>query len=232
MEVVIAKSWRKILKDEFNKSYFLNLIALIKNEYENNICFPKEENIFSALNNCKPKYLKVVILGQEPYHRIGQANGMSFSVNAGIKHPPSLVNILKELEQDIGENYPVSADLSSWSSQGVLLLNSILTVKKNEVRSHQNIGWEIFTDEIIKAISKNFNGVVFMLWGEYAKKKNKLINNNSNLILESGHPSPLSANRGNWFGNRHFSQTNDYLISICSSKNSPAKFWVIFFIQK
>jgi uracil-DNA glycosylase len=157
--------------------------------------------------------LKVVIIGQDPYHGKGQANGLAFSVNDGIAHPPSLINIFKELNSDLGIGYPKSGDLSPWASQGVLLLNATLTVRTAEAASHQKQGWEIFTDKVIETISTNNNGIVFLLWGGYAQKKKKLIDAQRHLVLESGHPSPLSANRGYWFGNRHFSKCNAYLKS-------------------
>lgn len=169
--------------------------------------------MFNAFTLCALSDLKVVIIGQDPYHGVGQANGLSFSVNDGITHPPSLVNIFKELQTDLGIPYPKSGDLSSWASQGVLLLNATLTVRAAEAGSHQKKGWEQFTDYVIKAISSENSDVVFMLWGGFARKKAKLINTKKHLILESGHPSPLSANRGYWFGNQHFSKCNTFLKS-------------------
>lgn len=167
--------------------------------------------IFSALNNCKFDDVKLVILGQDPYHNPNQANGLAFSVPENTAHPPSLINIFKEIEQDLNVEYPLSGDLMPWVNQGVLLLNSTLTVRKNRPGSHQNMGWEDFTNEIINLISFKKNNIVFFLWGNYAKKKSKLIDGNKHLILSSGHPSPLSANRGYWFGNKHFSKANQYL---------------------
>ena len=187
------------------------MIDFVKAEYKNNVCYPKGSLIFSALNNCKFEKIKLVILGQDPYHNPNQANGLAFSVPENITHPPSLVNIFKELQQDLNTVYPSNGDLMTWVKQGVLLLNSTLTVKKNSPGSHQNKGWEDFTDEIINIISLRKKNVVFLLWGNYAKKKSKLIDQNKHLILSSGHPSPLSANRGYWFGNKHFSKANQYL---------------------
>ena len=189
--------------------YFL--VDFVKAEYKNNVCYPKGSLIFSALNNCKFEKVKLVILGQDPYHNPNQANGLAFSVPENITHPPSLVNIFKEIQQDLNTVYPSNGDLMTWVKQGVLLLNSTLTVKKNSPGSHQNKGWEDFTDEIINIISLRKKNIVFLLWGNYAKKKSKLIDQNKHLILSSGHPSPLSANRGYWFGNKHFSKANQYL---------------------
>tara|TARA_B000000477_G_scaffold124554_1_gene132606 strand:+ start:12719 stop:13384 length:666 start_codon:yes stop_codon:yes gene_type:complete len=205
--------WVKELDNTFNEPYFLELASFIKEEYSNYTCYPPYKNIFAALNNCPLNKLKVVIIGQDPYHGIGQANGYCFSVPNGTIIPPSLINIFKELKNDLNVTIPNNGDLTKWSNQGVLLLNSILTVRENIARSHQNRGWEIFTDRIIKTISSNKNNIVFLLWGTYAKSKANLIDNNKHNILTCGHPSPLSANRGYWFGNKHFSKTNKYLKS-------------------
>lgn len=212
MKLVISKIWQKFIGAEIKKDYFLKLTNYIEKEYKNEICYPNIDNIFAALNNFDPQEIKVVILGQDPYHKPNQANGLSFSVNKGELHPPSLKNIFKELELDIGNKYPVSGDLSKWSKQGVLLLNAILTVRKNKPNSHRNLGWEIFTMNLINKISNEFSGIVFMLWGNNAKKYKSIIDNSKHLILESSHPSPLSANRGGWFGNKHFSLCNSYLL--------------------
>ena len=211
MKVKINPEWKEKLQDEFNKPYFEKLVEFIKDEYSKGKCYPRGEKIFEALNLCLPKDVKVVLLGQDPYHGPNQANGLSFSVPTGISHPPSLINIFKELESDLNIPYPKNGDLSSWARQGVLLLNSTLTVRANQAASHQGKGWELFTDFLISTISKEMNGVAFLLWGNFAKQKINLINNSKHLILKAGHPSPLSANRGYWFGNKHFSQCNNYL---------------------
>jgi len=211
VKVKINPEWKEKLQEEFNKPYFEKLVEFIKDEYSKGKCYPRGEKIFEALNLCLPKDVKVVLLGQDPYHGPNQANGLSFSVPAGISHPPSLINIFKELESDLNIPYPKNGDLSSWARQGVLLLNSTLTVRANQAASHQGKGWELFTDFLISTISKEMNGVVFLLWGNFAKQKINLINNSKHLILKAGHPSPLSANRGYWFGNKHFSQCNNYL---------------------
>lgn len=213
MNVIIDESWKSYLQDEFNKPYFKQLTQFVKQEYENHICFPKGKHIFSAFDFCKFNNLKVVIIGQDPYHGVGQANGLCFSVNEGIKHPPSLINIFKEIESDLNIPYPKSGNLERWAEQGVLLLNATLTVRAHQAGSHQNKGWETFTDAVIQTISMHKENVVFLLWGGFAKKKAKLIDASKHHILTSGHPSPLSANRGYWFGNKHFSKTNAILKS-------------------
>jgi uracil-DNA glycosylase len=199
------------LQDEFDKPYFEQLAKFVKGEYKNYRCFPKGEMIFSAFSHSPFDTTKVVIIGQDPYHGPGQANGMCFSVGAKIPHPPSLVNIFKELQQDLGKPYPESGDLTHWADQGVLLLNATLTVRAHQAGSHQNKGWEVFTDSVIRKLSEEKEGLVFLLWGGFARKKAVLINKDKHHILSSGHPSPLSANRGLWFGNRHFSITNALL---------------------
>ncbi|GIM52806.1 uracil-DNA glycosylase 2 [Capnocytophaga cynodegmi] len=214
MEVNIHSSWKPHLANEFEKDYFKNLVAFVKNEYSKGICYPKGSQIFSAFEHCPFENVKVVIIGQDPYHGVNQANGLCFSVQDGIEHPPSLVNIFKEIEQDLGIPYPASGNLERWASQGVLLLNATLTVRANQAGSHQNQGWETFTDSVIRVVSEKSNQVVFLLWGGYAKKKSALIDTSKHYILTSGHPSPLSANRGYWFGNKHFSKTNAFLESI------------------
>ncbi|TBN06677.1 uracil-DNA glycosylase [Hyunsoonleella flava] len=212
MEVKIHESWKPYLKQEFEKPYFKSLVAFVKHEYKTNTCFPPGKEIFNAFNHCHFDDVKVVIIGQDPYHGPGQANGLCFSVNDGISHPPSLINIFKEIENDLGTSYPSSGDLSRWAKQGVLLLNATLTVRAHQAGSHQKKGWETFTDAVIETVSKRKSDVVFLLWGGYAKQKAKLTDNTKHQILTSGHPSPLSANRGYWFGNRHFSQTNKLLL--------------------
>ena len=212
MNVKLDDSWKNHLNHHINSEQFRNLVDFVKAEYQDNVCYPKGSLIFSALNNCVFDKVKLVILGQDPYHNPNQANGLAFSVPENITHPPSLVNIFKEIQQDLNTGYPFSGDLMNWVNQGVLLLNSTLTVRKNSPGSHQNKGWEDFTDEIINIISLRKKNIVFLLWGNYAKKKSKLIDQNKHLILSSGHPSPLSANRGYWFGNKHFSKANQYLM--------------------
>tara|TARA_Y100000991_G_scaffold152892_1_gene116071 strand:- start:1026 stop:1694 length:669 start_codon:yes stop_codon:yes gene_type:complete len=210
MNIRLDHSWKKYLNHHINSKDFKDLVDFVKLEYKNNICYPKLSLIFSALNNCKFDKVKLVIIGQDPYHNPNQANGLAFSVPDNINHPPSLINIFKEIECDLNITYPLSGDLMRWVNQGVLLLNSTLTVRKNKPGSHQNMGWETFTNEIINLISTKKNNIVFFLWGSYAKKKSKLIDYNKHLVLSSGHPSPLSANRGYWFGNKHFSKANQY----------------------
>jgi len=211
MNVKIAKSWNKILKPEFEKPYFKELTNFVKEEYNTTTCFPKGNQIFEAFNLCDFNNLKVVIIGQDPYHGVDQAHGLCFSVNEGIKHPPSLINIFKEIATDLKIEYPQSGNLERWAKQGVLLLNATLTVRAHNAGSHQKKGWEKFTDAIISKISEEKKEVVFLLWGGFAKKKGLKIDTDKHCVLTSGHPSPLSANRGYWFGNKHFSETNKYL---------------------
>ena len=219
MSVKINESWKKLLDSEFNSEYFKNLIAFVKEDYSKTTCYPKGSQIFNAFDFCPINDLKVVIIGQDPYHGVDQANGLCFSVNKGIPHPPSLINIFKEIEFDLGYKFKDNkGDLSKWAKQGVMLLNATLTVRKNSAGSHQNKGWEIFTDKVIEVISIETNNTVFLLWGSFAKQKNKLIDIHKHKVLESGHPSPLSANRGYWFGNKHFRKCNDYLDSVGKSK--------------
>lgn len=212
MLVKINPSWEKVILKEFEKEYYNNLMQFIEFEYNNFKCFPPISEVFAAFDYCLFENLKVVILGQDPYHGFGQANGLCFSVNDGVTFPPSLINIFKEIESDIGEPIPISGNLERWAKQGVLLLNATLSVRESLPGSHQKKGWEQFTDSVIKTISESNNNVVFLLWGSFAKNKIKLINTKNNFVLESGHPSPLSANRGFWFGNKHFSKTNEFLI--------------------
>lgn len=211
MNVDINPSWKPFLQDEFDKPYFKLLTEFVKEEYAKHQCFPPGNLIFNAFEKCPLDQLKVVIIGQDPYHNYHQANGLCFSVNDGIAHPPSLINIFKEIETDVNTPYPKSGNLERWAEQGVFLLNATLTVRAHEAGSHQKQGWETFTDAVIKTISKQKEGVVFLLWGGFAKKKAKLIDAKKHHILTSGHPSPLSANRGYWFGNKHFSKTNAIL---------------------
>jgi uracil-DNA glycosylase len=211
MNLKISGSWRNLLQTEFEKPYFEQLISYVKEEYAKNKCYPGPDQIFEAFNLCSFEDLKVVIIGQDPYHGEGQAHGLCFSVNDGIAHPPSLKNIFKEIESDLSIPYPKSGNLERWAKQGVLLLNATLTVKSQNAGSHQNKGWEQFTDSVISIISEKKEHVVFLLWGGYAKKKGKKIDQKKHILLTCGHPSPLSANRGYWFGNKHFSKTNNYL---------------------
>ncbi len=222
MKVNIEKSWLKILNNEFSQEYFHNLSHFVKKQYSTKKCYPIGKLIFSAFDNCSLNNLKVVIIGQDPYHGPFQANGLCFSVDSKVVNPPSLNNIFKEISTDLESVTRTDGDLIDWSNQGVMLLNSVLTVESGLPGSHANRGWEIFTDNVIRKISDKKENIVFMLWGGYAKKKESLIRNNNHLILKSGHPSPLSANKGYWFGNKHFSKCNDYLIK---NNLSPIK-WV------
>ena len=221
MEVQIEANWKSILKDEFEKPYFKSLIEFIRSEYKEYTCYPNSRDIFNAFQLCPFDHIKVVILGQDPYHGYNQAHGLSFSVPKGESIPPSLLNIYKELKEDLGQNMPLHGNLDAWAAQGVLLLNATLTVRASEPGSHQNKGWELFTDAVIRKISLEKHGVVFLLWGGYAKKKVKLINIAQHHVLTSGHPSPLSANRGHWFGNKHFSTAN----SLLKSQNKTPIVW-------
>ena len=214
MKLDFNGDWKIHLKDEFEKTYFKELQQFVTEQYSSSTCYPPQKLVFSAFDHCSFDQCKVVILGQDPYHGPNQANGLCFSVSDGTSHPPSLINIFKELATDIDKTYPLSGNLEHWAKQGVLLLNATLTVQQGEPGSHQNKGWETFTDQIIKTISKDKSDVVFMLWGGYAKRKVKLIDTKKHHILTSGHPSPLSANRGYWFGNKHFSQCNEILSSL------------------
>lgn len=208
-DFMINKYWDVVLRDEFGKEYFKKLGFFVKNEYKNKICFPKYSNVFNSLRYTDYDQVKVVILGQDPYHGEGEANGLSFSVYNDIKRPPSLNNIFKELYSDTGI-YRTKNDLTDWACQGVLLLNSVLTVVKDTPLSHRGKGWEIFTDTIISKLNNRNEPIVFILWGSYARSKKELITNKNHLIIESAHPSPLSANRG-FFGSKPFSRTNIFL---------------------
>lgn len=210
MNIKIEKSWKKILNNEFKKEYFNSLVSFLKDEYKNKIIFPPGRKIFSSFDFCPFNNIKVVIIGQDPYHGINQANGLCFAVNKDIKIPPSLFNIFKEINNDIRIDIPKHGNLERWAIQGVLLLNSVLTVRKNLPRSHSNKGWENFTDRVISVISKKKKNIVFLLWGNYAKSKLKIIDQNKHLILTSSHPSPFSASNG-FFNSFHFSKTNNYL---------------------
>lgn len=221
MNVVIEPSWQEILQSEFDKEYFVKLAQFVKQEYSRNTCYPPGKEIFNAFNLCPFNKVKVVILGQDPYHGPGQAEGLCFSVKEGIPLPPSLVNIFKEVKDDVGaipdiitDNYGkrmYNGSLRRWARQGVLLLNTTLTVREHSPLSHQHQGWETFTDAVIKKVSDTQSHIVFLLWGGPARVKKKLIDTQKHLVLESVHPSPLSANRGGWFGNHHFSLCNSWL---------------------
>lgn len=211
MEVKIEESWRRHIGAEFDKQYFADLVAFVRSEYMHYTCYPPGKLIFNAFNLCPFDSVKVVIIGQDPYHEPGQAHGLSFSVNDGVPFPPSLVNIFKEIQLDLGTPMPTSGNLTRWAGQGVLLLNATLTVRAHQAASHQRKGWEEFTDAAIKALNADRDHLVFILWGGYARSKAALIDQSRHLVLQSVHPSPLSANRGGWFGNHHFSRANDYL---------------------
>ena len=214
MQVIINESWKNQLSDEFEKPYFTELISFVKEEYATKKCYPKGTEIFAAFDWCPFDNVKVVIIGQDPYHGYNQANGLCFSVNDGITFPPSLQNIFKEIQHDLGNSFPTSGNLERWAKQGILLLNATLTVRESEAGSHQKKGWETFTDAVIKKISDEKENIVFLLWGGFAQKKGSKIDRTKHFVLETGHPSPLSANRGFWFGNQHFSKTNELLKSI------------------
>lgn len=212
MAIRLEESWLNVLRDEFQSTYFLALKTFLQQEKETGrTIYPNGNQIFAALDRTPFTNVKVVIIGQDPYHGAGQAHGLCFSVAGNTPHPPSLINIFKELQADLGIPYPKNGDLCKWADQGVLLLNATLTVRAGEAGSHQNRGWEAFTDAIIRHLNKERQQLVFMLWGSYAKAKGKDIDRSRHLVLEAVHPSPLSANRGGWFGNRHFSQCNEFL---------------------
>ncbi|WP_348676710.1 uracil-DNA glycosylase [Flavobacterium coralii] len=211
MDVNINASWKNMLEEEFNKPYFKQLIDFVKTEYTTHTCYPKGSRIFAAFDHCPFDKTEVVIIGQDPYHGPGQANGLCFSVNDGVPMPPSLINIFREIQDDLGKPFPPTGNLERWADQGVLLLNATLTVRQGEAGSHQGKGWETFTDAVIQKISDNKKDIVFMLWGGYAKKKGARVDATKHKVLLSGHPSPLSANKGHWFGNRHFSHANSFL---------------------
>lgn len=211
MDVKISESWKNLLQEEFNKPYFEELTRFVKSEYSAGQVFPAGRNIFRAFDKCPFDKLKVVIIGQDPYHGVGQANGLCFSVDDGVQYPPSLQNIFKEIHDDIGSPIPSSGNLDRWAEQGVLLLNAVLTVRAHQAASHAGRGWEQFTDVVVRTIAQRKEGVVYMLWGNYAQRKGQIADPERNLILKSVHPSPLSVYRG-FFGCKHFSKANDYLI--------------------
>ncbi len=212
MNVKIAEDWKALLADEFEKPYFAELVGFVREEYSSRQIFPRGGNIFRAFDKCPFDKLKVVIIGQDPYHGEGQANGLCFSVNDGVQFPPSLRNIFQEVESNTGAPVPTSGNLDRWAEQGVLLLNSVLTVRAHEAASHAGRGWEQFTDAVVREIAARREGVVYMLWGSYAQRKGAIADPARNCILKAVHPSPLSAYRG-FFGCRHFSQANNYLIA-------------------
>lgn len=207
---MIGNKWDELLKEEYKKEYFIKLMDFVKNEYKNKVIYPKQNEVFNAFRYTDFDNLKVVILGQDPYHGPNQAEGLSFSVSNQVLKPPSLKNIFKELESDLGIPYPEANSLKPWAKQGVLLLNAVLTVEEHKPTSHKDMGWEQFTDDIIKIINKKEEPVVFILWGAYARNKKALINNPNHYIIESAHPSPFSARNG-FFGSRPFSKTNEFL---------------------
>jgi uracil-DNA glycosylase len=212
MDVKIATSWKTLLSDEFEKPYFQQLTSFVRDEYKSQTIYPAGGDIFKAFDRCDFSDVKVVIIGQDPYHGQGQANGLCFSVGETVAMPPSLLNIFKEIRNDLGKPIPPTGDLERWAKQGVLLLNATLTVRAASPGSHQNKGWELFTDAVIKKISGEKEGIVFLLWGAYAQKKGEIIDRSKHLVLMSAHPSPFSADRG-FFGCRHFSKSNAYLKS-------------------
>lgn len=206
-------TWKDFIETENQQPYFKSLKEFVEYEYQTQTVFPPRELIYNAFRWCKFEDTKVIILGQDPYHGYGQAHGLSFSVNDGVAFPPSLRNILQEVHQDVGSPIPNSGNLTRWAKQGVLLLNDVLTVRQSSPGSHQKRGWETFTENAIWQLSSEKENLVFLLWGRHAQQKGKVIDSNKHLVLTSGHPSPMSANRGLWFGNRHFSQTNTYLMA-------------------
>jgi len=212
MDVKIEESWKRKLSEEFEKEYFIRLAEFVKLEYRTRTVYPPGSLIFNAFNLCPFDKVKAVIIGQDPYHGPGQAHGLCFSVRDGVPFPPSLVNIFKEIEDDLGIPVPKSGNLERWARQGVLLLNAILTVRANQPGSHQGKGWEQFTDAVIRILNEEKNHLVFFLWGAYAQNKGTVIDKTRHLVLESVHPSPLSAAKG-FFGNKHFSRCNEYLVS-------------------
>ncbi|MDO6391180.1 uracil-DNA glycosylase [Pontibacter sp. BT731] len=210
MNVKIEESWQNILQEEFEKPYFKNLVSFVKDEYTSQKVYPPGNQIFSAFQYCPFDKVKVVILGQDPYHGPNQANGLAFSVKDGVRIPPSLVNVFKEIKNDLGKDLPATGNLERWAEQGVLLLNATLTVRAGDAGSHQKKGWEEFTDAVVLKVNDLKTGVVFMLWGAYAQKKGAFIDESKHLVLKAAHPSPFAADRG-FFGTQHFSKANEYL---------------------
>lgn len=212
MNVRINEEWKELLAEEFESPYFAELTAFVRDEYARGVVYPAGRNIFRALDLCPPSKVKVVIIGQDPYHGEGQANGLCFSVNDGVPFPPSLRNIFKEIAADLGKPIPTSGNLDRWAEQGVLLLNATLTVRAHQAASHTGRGWERFTDAVVRRLAERRDGIVYMLWGAYAQRKGAIVDGERNLVLRCAHPSPLSAHNG-FFGSRHFSQANFYLTS-------------------
>lgn len=211
MKVQIEPTWEEQLQHEFEEPYFLQLTQAVRREYQQTTCYPPGKLIFNAFNLCPFQQVKVVIIGQDPYHEPGEAHGLSFSVQDGVRFPPSLQNIFKEIQQDLGTPIPTTGNLTRWAEQGVLLLNATLTVRAHAANSHASLGWQRFTDAAIRALAAHRQHLVYMLWGSYARSKASMIDRQQNLVLESVHPSPLSANRGGWFGQHQFSRCNAYL---------------------
>ncbi|MGY5354237.1 uracil-DNA glycosylase [Wenyingzhuangia sp. IMCC45467] len=219
MQNLLPNDWKEILKEEFTKEYWLNLEQKTELAYLNNTCYPPKKEIFNAFKLCAFNKVKVVVIGQDPYHGKGQANGLCFSYVGTQKFPPSLKNIFREISEDLKIDMPNNfGDLSAWATQGVLLLNATLTVEEGKANSHQKFGWSYFTDAVIQKISSEKKDVVFLLWGGYAQKKESLININNHKVLKATHPSPLGANKGGWFGCKHFSKTNEYLKNVCKEE--------------
>lgn len=216
-DVKIASSWKEKLAGEFAQPYFETLISFVKTEYQTQVVYPPGKEIFRAFDCCDFDAVKVVIIGQDPYHGQGQANGLCFSVREGVKMPPSLVNIFKEIQTDLGKPFPPTGELERWALQGVLLLNATLTVRASAAGSHQNKGWETFTDSVIRLISDTKENIVFILWGAYAQKKGEIIDRKKHFVISSPHPSPFSAHNG-FFGSRPFSKANEYLGSVGRTK--------------
>lgn len=213
MDVKIDASWKTQLQSEFEQPYFHELVAFVRQEYQTKKIYPPGKLMFNAFDKCPFDQTKVVILGQDPYHGRGQANGLCFSVNDGTTMPPSLINIFKEIQSDLGKPFPPTGNLERWAEQGVLLLNATLTVREASPGSHQGHGWERFTDAVIQCLNDQKQGLVFLLWGKYAQDKGRFIDATKHFVLKSKHPSPMAANSGGWFGNKHFSQANNYLRS-------------------
>jgi uracil-DNA glycosylase len=212
MQINLNSEWHSFLSDEVQQPYFRDVLQFVEEEYTNYTCYPPKELIFAAFNSCNFSAIKVVIIGQDPYHGKGEANGLCFSVNDGVRVPPSLRNIFREMSADLETLFlPSSGNLASWAKQGVLLLNASLTVREDSPNSHKHLKWNLFTDAVIQKISEEKEHIVFLLWGSFAHKKGLKIDRNKHLVLETGHPSPMSANQGKWFGNKHFSKTNEYL---------------------
>ena len=213
MKIQIEDSWKSLLNDELEASYFIDLMRFISREYESQVVYPSKDKIFNAFNHCSFNETKVVIVGQDPYHGINQANGSCFSVNDGVRFPPSLKNIFKELNDDLGITPPLSGNLERWSQQGILMLNATLTVREKSPGSHQKKGWEQFTDAVIKLLNDKQSNLVFILWGAYAQKKGRIIDRKKHFVIESAHPSPFSVHKG-FYGSKPFSKTNEFLESI------------------